>query len=83
MKHEIKADTKAALDRGEYDSMTEPMLIGQTARHRPNLTDLALELVQRGTGFRRSLPQNMLRSLADLVRAMNCHYNNPIEGHHA
>ncbi|TAK54925.1 MAG: Fic family protein, partial [Gammaproteobacteria bacterium] len=32
-------------------------------------------------GFRRSLPQSVLASLADLVRSMNCYYSNLIEGH--
>src|SRR5208283_3467372 len=31
--------------------------------------------------FRRSLPESLLASLADLVRAMNCYYSNLIEGH--
>ncbi len=47
------------------------------------LTDLALELVQRSAGFRRSLPASPLSSLATLVRAMNCYYSNLIEGHDA
>lgn len=59
----------------------EPLLIGEGSRHRPNLTDLALELAQRSSGFRRSLPQSLLVSLASLVRSMNCYYSNLIEGH--
>lgn len=59
----------------------EPMLLGETSRNRSNLTDLALELAQKSAGFRRSLPESMLTSLADLVRAMNCYYSNLIEGH--
>jgi Fic family protein len=38
-------------------------------------------LGQKSTGFRRSLPESLLTSLADLVRAMNCYYSNLIEGH--
>ncbi len=45
------------------------------------MNDLALELAQRSAGFRRSLPDSLLTSLADLVRAMNCYYSNLIEGH--
>jgi len=56
-------------------------LIGEGSRHRAGLTDLALELAQKSTGFRRSLPESLLASLADLVRAMNCYYSNLIEGH--
>ena len=37
---------------------------------------------QRSAGFRRSLPDSLLSSLADLVRAMNCYYSNLIEGHY-
>jgi Fic family protein len=77
----MKADFKAVLDREETVSLMEPMLIGETSRHRPVLADLALELAQKSAGFRRSLPESMLGSLASLVRAMNCYYSNLIEGH--
>ena len=77
----MKADTKAAEDRGELVSLMEPLLIGEGSRYRGGLTDLALELAQKSTGFRRSLPESLLASLADLVRAMNCYYSNLIEGH--
>ena len=80
-----KADTKedivTAPDRGESIALMEPLLIGETSRHRGKLTDLALELAQKAAGFRRSLPESLLASLADLVRAMNCYYSNLIEGH--
>ncbi|MGH8320016.1 MAG: Fic family protein [Steroidobacteraceae bacterium] len=59
----------------------EPLVLGEGSRHRPELTDLALELAQRSAGFRRSLPGSLLSSLATLVRAMNCYYSNLIEGH--
>ena len=61
----------------------EPLLIGETSRHRGTLTDLAVELAQKAAGFRRSLPESLSASLADLVRAMNCYYSNLIEGHDA
>jgi Fic family protein len=84
-KADIKADIvsvkKTAKDRGETVSSMEPLLIGEGSRHRPGLTDLALELAQRSAGFRRSLPASLLASLADLVRSMNCYYSNLIEGH--
>lgn len=78
---DIKADIKAAQDRGESIGLMEPLLIGDGSRHRAALTDLALELAQKSAGFRRSLPESLLTSLADLVRAMNCYYSNLIEGH--
>ena len=59
----------------------EPLLIDAGSRFRGNLADLALELAQKSAGFRRSLPESLLGSLADLVRAMNCYYSNLIEGH--
>jgi len=81
IKQDIKTDIKAAVDRGENVSTMEPLLIGSDSRHRPALTDLAVELAQRSAGFRRSLPDSLLSSLAELVRAMNCYYSNLIEGH--
>ena len=66
---------------GESLDRMEPLLIGETSRHRPALTDLALELAQKSAGFRRSLPESLTASLASLVRAMNCYYSNLIEGH--
>jgi Fic family protein len=80
-KADIQADIAVAMDRGETVSLMEPLLIGETSRHRGKLTDLALELAQKAAGFRRSLPESLLASLADLVRAMNCYYSNLIEGH--
>jgi Fic family protein len=76
----MKADIKTA-DRGELESLMEPLLIGDGSPHRPALTDLALDLTQKSAGFRRSLPPSLLASLADLVRSMNCYYSNLIEGH--
>ena len=59
----------------------ESLVLGEGSSHRPELTDLVLELVQRSVGFRRSLPASLLSSLATLVRSMNCYYSNLIEGH--
>src|SRR5260370_25207034 len=80
-KPDTKEDIVTAPDRGESSAMMEPLLIGETSRHRGKLTDMALELAQKAAGFRRSLPESLLASLADLVRAMNCYYSNLIEGH--
>jgi len=78
----MKADIiPAAEDQGELVSLMDPLLIDAGSRFRGGLTDLALELAQKSTGFRRSLPETLLASLADLVRAMNCYYSNLIEGH--
>ena len=80
MKTDNKADI-AAEDRGEPVSLMEPLLLGDSFRDRTLLTDLAFDLTQKSAGFRRSLPGSLLRSLADLVRSMNCYYSNLIEGH--
>jgi Fic family protein len=72
----------ATEDRGEFVSMMEPLLIGEGSRYRGMLTDLAIDLAQKSAGFRHSLPESMLASLADLVRAMNSYYSNLIEGHY-
>lgn len=76
MKPDIPAD-----DRGELVSLMEPLLLGDGFRRRAVITDLALELAQKSAGFRRSLPESLLPSLAGLVRSMNCYYSNLIEGH--
>ncbi|WP_284267009.1 Fic family protein [Bradyrhizobium iriomotense] len=76
-----KEDISTAADRGEAVFSMEPLLIREDSRHRGELTDLAVELVGKSAGFKRSLPQSLLGSLADLVRAMNCYYSNLIEGH--
>jgi len=68
-------------DRGESIGLMEPLIIGESSPRRAGLTDLALELGQKSAGFRRSLPESLLSSLADLVRSMNCYYSNLIEGH--
>lgn len=78
---DIKPDIKPVKDRGETVSLMEPLLISDSSSNRASLTDLALELAQKSAGFRRSLPESLLSSLADLVRSMNCYYSNLIEGH--
>jgi Fic family protein len=72
---------RAAKDRGESIDLMEPLLVGESSRHRTALTDLAVELAARAAGFCRSLPAGVLGALAELVRAMNCYYSNLMEGH--
>ncbi|MEY3233675.1 MAG: hypothetical protein RL230_946, partial [Pseudomonadota bacterium] len=69
------------IDRGDSIGAMEPLSIGESSPRRAPLADLALELVAKSEGFRRSLPPAMVSSLADLVRSMNCYYSNLIEGH--
>jgi Fic family protein len=75
------AGTPDAEDRGESIGLMEPLLVGESSKHRAALNDLTVELASRAAGFRRSLPEGVLTALADLVRAMNCYYSNLIEGH--
>jgi Fic family protein len=80
-KADRKADISEVIDRGEPVSLMDPLVIREGSNARGELTDLALELAQRSTGLRRSIPENLVGSLADLVRSMNCYYSNLIEGH--
>ena len=59
----------------------EPMLISESGGRRSPLADLALEVAEKSSGFRASLPDAVVRALSDLVRSMNCYYSNLIEGH--
>ena len=76
-----RADISEVVDRHEAITTMSPMVLGQDSRHRIAMTDLALDLAARSTGFRRSLPAGVSAALAELVRAMNCYYSNLIEGH--
>jgi len=80
-KTDIEADNDPATDRGEATGLMEPMFVPDGSPHKGGLDDLAVELASRSAGFRRSLPEGVLKPLADLVRAMNCYYSNLIEGH--
>ena len=51
-----KPANKAAEDRGESQTAMEPLVLTDGSRHRPGLSDLALELTAASAGFRRSLP---------------------------
>ena len=82
--NETEADIKAAKepdDRGEAVGLMEPLIVGESSKHRTILADLAVELAAKSAGFRRSLPGGVLAGLSDLARAMNCYYSNLIEGH--
>jgi len=61
--------------------MMEPLFVRESAAHRPDLADLALTLTQESAALSSSLPSGIMRTLATLVRAMNCYYSNLIEGH--
>lgn len=80
-KSDIKPDILADIDRRERISMMEPLLFSEGSMHRRELVDLVVELVERSSGFRRSLPPAIQTSLATIVRSMNCYYSNLIEGH--
>ena len=79
---DIKADTQADIEnRGEGVGLLEPLLIGEHARRRTRLSDLAVDLAAKSAGLRRSLSPEIVTALAGLVRAINCYYSNLIEGH--
>jgi Fic family protein len=81
IKADITADGRGNLLDRESVSLMEPLLISEGSRFRTELTDLAIDLAARSSGFRRSLPEGIVAALADLVRSMNCYYSNLIEGH--
>jgi Fic family protein len=74
-------DIQGAADRAEPVTLMEPLLIGESSPRRREVTDLAVELAAKSSGFRRSLPTGLITALANLVRSMNCYYSNLIEGH--
>lgn len=78
---DMEKDILEVIDRGEAVSLIEPLLIPGGSKHLAPLNDLALELATHSARFRGSLPKYIERSLADLVRSMNCYYSNLIEGH--
>ncbi|HLF10163.1 MAG TPA: Fic family protein [Gammaproteobacteria bacterium] len=75
------AKSTVAQDRGETTDLMEPLVLSQDSRHRPALSDLAIELATASAGLRRSLADGIVTALATLVRSMNCYYSNLIEGH--
>ena len=66
---------ETVLDRGESVGLMEPLLAGDTAKHVSGLSDLVVDLAAKAAGLRRSLPEGIAGSLANLVRAMNCYYS--------
>jgi Fic family protein len=76
-----KEDIGVVKDRGEPVTLMEPLLIGESSPRRGEVTDLAIDLAAKSSGFRRSLPPGIMTALATLVRSMNCYYSNLIEGH--
>lgn len=59
-------------------SLMEPLL-PEDAQHR--LANLAFELAEKSQGLAATMPDEVIRSVGDLVRSMNCYYSNLIEGH--
>jgi len=80
-KADIKPDILTDIDRGESLSLMEPLLISENSKFRVQLMDLAMDLVAKSSGFKRSLPLAIQSSLATAIRSMNCYYSNLIEGH--
>lgn len=80
-KADIEADKIKVEDRHEPVSAMEPLLISGSHKHWESLADLAVELTERSTALRNTLPDGVVTALSNLVRAMNCYYSNLIEGH--
>jgi len=79
---DMKTDSKAVVHhRNEPISLMEPLLVPSDSRFSGVINDLTVELAAKAAGFHRSMPPGIIRSLAELVRAMNCYYSNLIEGH--
>lgn len=77
----MQTDISAVIDRGESVALMESLRLAEGSPHRVELTELVVDLTGRSAGFRRSLPEEVVGALAELVRAMNCYYSNLIEGH--
>jgi Fic family protein len=75
------ASSRHLTDHDEPVTMMLPAVLSDEAKGKAKLNDLALELVARSAGLKRSLPEGTLTALAELVRIMNSYYSNLIEGH--
>jgi Fic family protein len=70
--------TEPAIPYRHYDpSLLEPICPQRT----PQLEDLAITLAIKAGQLTQGLHPTLVRSLAALVRSMNCYYSNLIEGH--
>ena len=65
---DMEADTLAVKEGGETPFLMEPLLLRSDSVQRVHLTDLALSLVQKSAGFRRSIPGSIGRPAADRRR---------------
>src|SRR5690625_4868281 len=68
-------------DDNESTYAFTPLMVSQGSRAWAQLSDLAVDLVDKSAALRSSLPAPISRALAGLVRSMNCYYSNLIEGH--
>jgi Fic family protein len=80
-KPDFLKDSHPIEDREESVGLMEPLTLAAGSRFREPLNDLAIQLAAKTSGFRRGLPQKLIRTLASFVRGMNCYYSNLIEGH--
>jgi len=68
-------------DRGETCFSIEPLIPEEASKHRSDLNDLAMELSSASRELAVALPEAIRAPLSCLVRSMECHYSNVIEGH--
>ncbi len=68
-------------DEGESIGLFEPLLVSGGAKFRPSLNDLARSLAVKSANLSTSLPSALAEPLSVLIRAIESHYSNFIEGH--
>ncbi len=76
-----KTSDESIRDDGETIGLFEPLMVSEGSSKRTALDDSALELATAAARFAGRLPASIAEALADLIRTMDCHYSNLIEGH--
>lgn len=68
-------------DEGESIGLFEPLRVSGGAKFRPRLNDLARLLAEKSANLSISLPSALAEPLSVLIRAIDSHCSNFIEGH--
>jgi Fic family protein len=66
------------MDIIENPSLMEPLLPPEGQK---GLEDLTFDIIKETSSLAANLPEQIIQSIGDLVRSMNCYYSNLIEGH--
>lgn len=67
-------------DDRETGMSIEPLIPEEGSRYRPGLDRLAAELIEKSRALSDALPEPHHAPLASLMRVIECHYSNRIEG---